>query len=53
MGGFPLAVKRAVVGQVVGLFASDPNAKNSLLTKAHVDWTMEIVEQAFTLPIEV
>ncbi|KAL9648269.1 hypothetical protein ABK040_013888 [Willaertia magna] len=49
---FPLEVKRVVISSIVEYFNNqNDSAKNNLTTTAHVEWVMEVIGQAFSMPI--
>ena len=51
LGDFSLAVKKIIVSQVATFLIDGSNFK-LLRSRAHVLWSMEVLGQAFTLPIE-
>jgi hypothetical protein len=53
LGGFSLAVKRVVVAEIVRFLLEPQTPKTLLPTNEHIKWTMEVIGQAFSLPLEV
>jgi hypothetical protein len=52
IAGFPLPIRRGLISQMVSYVKSDARCSALLVSKSQMDWTFEVLGQAFSLPLD-